>query len=234
MDEISFVETSSVVDETNISMNVFLGRNEGAPDENILNQTRPLQRRRGLHSSQHTLFKQTRPLLRRPRLHSSQNLHADFHAKIVRPLLRRLGLHSSQITLFKQTCPLLRRPGLHSSQNLDFHANIVRTRRSPREICLDLNGQCICKLSICATPVRGSTVQSMNLSNMSVQSIAVTCATCEFICGLIAFKRWLFKNDLYVNDLEQMNICRAWYLHGYLCAHDSVPYCGMLCNTIGT
>ena len=115
MDEISLKETSSFVNETDISMNVSIGRNEGGGGamRTFLNRTRPLQRRRGLHSSQNTLFKQTPPLLRRP------------------------GLHSSQNTLFKQTRPLLRRPGLHSSQDIDFHANIVRTRRCPREICLD-------------------------------------------------------------------------------------------------
>ena len=42
MDEISFMETSSVVDETDISMNVSIGGNEGGPDENIYQPDSPV------------------------------------------------------------------------------------------------------------------------------------------------------------------------------------------------
>ena len=41
MDEISFVETSSVVDETNISKNVSIAGNEGDRTRTFFNQTRP-------------------------------------------------------------------------------------------------------------------------------------------------------------------------------------------------
>ena len=36
MDEVSFVETSSVLDETDISMNVSIGGADGGPDEDTL------------------------------------------------------------------------------------------------------------------------------------------------------------------------------------------------------
>ena len=47
------------------------------------------------------------------------------------PLRERWGLHGSQNTLFKQSRLLQRPQDLQSSQNLDFHANIIHTRRYP-------------------------------------------------------------------------------------------------------
>ena len=41
MDEISFVKTSSVVDETDISMNILIGQNEGDPIRTFFNQFCP-------------------------------------------------------------------------------------------------------------------------------------------------------------------------------------------------
>ena len=45
------------------------------------------------------------------------------------PLRERRGLHGSQNTVNSRFLP--RSQGFPSSQNLDFHANIVHTRRSP-------------------------------------------------------------------------------------------------------
>ena len=127
-----------------------------------------------------------------------------------RPFWRRRGLHSSQNTLFKQTHPMLRRPGLHSSQKLDFHANIVRTRRSPRDVCLDINGQWICKLNIRAAPVRGSTVQSMILSNMSVQSITVICLYVNCVLKLSTTGRhWVFTKCVLMKSGTNLSVIRV-------------------------
>lgn len=42
MDEVSFVETSSVLDETDISMNVSIGGADGGPDEDTLTPDSPV------------------------------------------------------------------------------------------------------------------------------------------------------------------------------------------------
>ena len=90
------------------------------------------------------------------------------------PQRRLRGIHSSQNKVLEYTHLLRRRSGLQGP-NLDIPVKSVHIQRPPGEICIDINGQCICKINIHAILVRGSAVQSMTLSNMFVQSITGIC-----------------------------------------------------------
>ena len=81
MDEISFAESSSIFDETNISKKVIICENVRQPVRTLFNQTLLLRGRQGLHSNQNTVFKPSRPLRRSQGVHCSQTL--DFQANIV-------------------------------------------------------------------------------------------------------------------------------------------------------
>ena len=72
IDEISFVESSSIYDDTDISTNVSICEKETDPVDPLFNQHIPLWGRQGLHSRQNTVFKQSQPLRRSQGLHSSK------------------------------------------------------------------------------------------------------------------------------------------------------------------
>ena len=147
MDEVSFVETSSVLDETNISMNVSIGGADGGPDEDTLTPDSPV---------------------------AESSTWADGGPDEDMLIPSSPVAETSGLNPFNQLCPQRRPPGIHSThllrrllgcqgQNLHNPVKSVHIRRPPGEICIDINGACIRTINIHAIHVRESTVQSMTL-----------------------------------------------------------------------
>ena len=61
MDEVSFVETSSVVDKTDIFMNVSIGGADGGPDEDMLTSGSPVAETSGSSKPFNQICPQRRP-----------------------------------------------------------------------------------------------------------------------------------------------------------------------------
>ena len=147
MDEVSFIETSSVLDETDISMNISIGGADGGPDEDTLAPDSPV--------AESSTWADGGP--DEDKLIPSSPVAETSGSKPVQP-----DLPPAETLGHSQHSPFAETSGSSSPkprQSCDFCSYSTTSG----EICIDINGPCIRTIKIRAVHVRESTVQSMTL-----------------------------------------------------------------------